>query len=438
MAVLSAVPRSWAAFDDTGFSARSLGLGSAMTAVTDDPVAMIFNPATAGTLRSVGLASNYARQFHIPAGAVDQSQVNAALGIPIRQEIINGGLGLTWIYTDQERYSIDRTIGFIYGTRGMYEFEDGSLEMGGTLKFLTRNFVSGGGATKGSFDLGLLARFREKYAVGLSLLNFNGPSYKSDRVPVTLKVGFSENVGSFTLAFDVSKRESSGFHAGSTSVGTGLEHWWATPRAGSFAARVGLNLGDQDKTLNWGMGWRILGGQLDYALIFPMTGRPRFGHALSALFRFGRSDPEGEYERLLRSELGRRKELSTALEAEEVRQWQLGDEIRLLREELETLRKDLSDKTTSESSTRRKLKEIEDRHQKAAEAHRKLKEEERRRAERTPETLFREDWTGYQRMKTAGASEAVLLDQVKRLLRQYKDSGVDLSEVHLELKRLLR
>ena len=50
----------------------------------------------------------------------------------------------------------------------------------------------------------------------------------------------------------------------------------------------------------------------------------------------------------------------------------------------------------------------------------------------------RASWAAYSRQKLSGAPDSVLIDQVKRLLQQYKDSGVDLSNANQELVRLLR
>jgi hypothetical protein len=431
-------PRAFAAFDESGFSARAIGLGNAMTAVYDDANATAYNPANLGQIKNLNLLTSYLRQFHIPAGETDREEINAALAVPIRQELLRAGLGFGYAYTTQTDYAIDRTIQASYGSRGFQEFENGSLDFGATVKFLTRNFATGGGATKGSMDIGLLYRYKERYAAAISLLNMNGPSYKSDRVPVTLKIGVSEMIGPSTIAVDLTKRESSIFHSGSTSLGLGAENWWATPKYGSFAGRTGLSLGDQHKSWNWGLGWRYQGGQIDYSMSVALAGRSEASHAVSMTIRFGVADPEQAYERLLKSELGLRKDLSQALEAAEVRQWQLSQELGSLRQQIDALRGALSSKTASERSVREKLQELEERHRKATESFQKASLEQKRLSERSKETMFREDWASYEKLKLTGASNTALLDRVKRLLREYKDSGVDLSAANQELQRLLR
>ena len=68
----------------------------------------------------------------------------------------------------------------------------------------------------------------------------------------------------------------------------------------------------------------------------------------------------------------------------------------------------------------------------------KMQAEQKRLSERTKESLFREDWSNYLKAKQGGAPDGVLSDQVKRILLDYKDSGLDLSEANQELLRLLR
>lgn len=431
----------FAAFEETGYSPRAIAMGSAFTAIFDDPYSVAYNPASIGQLRNVQLGTNYLRQFHLPAGEVDQDQVNLAMSVPIYQDLIKGGIGMSWSYTAKKNYSIDRQAALSYGTRGFQEFDSGTLDLGATLKIMSRNFAESGGATKPTMDLGTLYRFNEKYAVAVSVLNFTGPQFRgnvSDRVPATLKAGISETVRGFTSAFDISRRESSGFHPGSTSLAAGFENWWASAKWGSLALRTGLNLGDQDKTWNAGFGWRLFGAQLDYSFTVPLMGSIRAGHAVGFLFRFGQTNPEGEYERLLKEELGYRKELTRSLEASEIKQWKLAEELETLRVQIDALRAVILNRVDSEKEVKRKLEALQEKHRSAAETYKKMTEESERLRSKTKATLFQEDWAAYEKLKAGGASDGVLQDRVKKILKQYKETGVDLGGANQELLRLLR
>ncbi len=433
-----------AAFEDAPYSARAAALAGAMTAVSEDPVAGVYNPATLGSLRKVSTSLDYLRQFDIPAGKVDQDHLNIIAGVPVFQDIFNGSFLLDELYTKQNNVGIERATTILgYGTRSLYEYDGGAMDLGGNLKFLKKSYDAGGSdPTHAALDLGVVARFKDRYQFGASLINVGRPRFPSpageDRAPTTLRLGVTESVQGFLLTQDLDKREPSGGHPGTATLAGGLEHWWATARAGSFALRSGLSLGDRDKTYSWGIAWRLLGGQLDYAMTVPMQGATVFGHAVSLSFRFGEANPEGEYERVLSEEMKYRKDLTQALEASEVKLWRLGEELGRMRDEMEVLRSQLVEKTTSEADARQKLKSLEERHKQALDRYESLQAERKRLAERSQQSLFNEDWAAYQKLKLGGAPDAVLADQVKRMLRQYKDAGVDLSEANQELLRLLK
>ena len=441
MTLLAAPSR--AAFEPAVYSPRAAAMGAAMTAVTADPVSQLYNPGTLGMIDNNEATIGYLRQFHAPAGEVDQNVYSVLGAIPVRQEIINGTIGVGTIYNRQNGLALERTILMGYGTRALWSHGDRRLDAGASLKLLKKTLDAGGGAPlRAGLDVGLLYRWTESRALGFSLLNFNGPPVAAggyrDRAPAEVRLGVSENVRGFTLSLDAARREPSGHHPGSGELAGGFERWWATPRAGSYAARTGLSLGDREKAWSWGFGWRVLGAQLDYAMTVPMTGSTRLGHAVALVFRFGQSNPEAEYERVLATEIRYRKDLVEALEAGEVKQWKFAEELSRLREEMEALRQKLSVKTISEVDTRKRMKDLEERHRRAVETFERIKREAQQIKAKTQQQLFEEDWGAYQRLKLSGAPETVLVDQLKRLLRQYKDAGVDLSGANQELVRLLR
>lgn len=428
--LLLAAP-AFAGFGDTGYSARAAAMGSAFTAVSDDVSGMVFNPANSGQVREIQSQLSYLRQRHLPGGVIDQDFLALGAVFPVQQELIRGGVGLLWSYEKRPGVSTGRMAGLNYGTRGLFEFEEGGLELGSNLKFMSQS----GAGLKPAIDLGVLGRLRERTQWGVSVINANRPSLgMGDRAPAAIRAGVSEQVRGFTLALDVAKREPSSGLRGVVTIGSGIERWWPTERKGSFAARLGLLMSDPTRTFNWGLGWRIMGGQVDYAMTVPMRGALVTGHALTFLLRFGVSDPEREYERMLTQEVRYRKDLTQALEAGEVKQWKLAEELRTLRDEMEDLKERLADKTASESQAREKLRALERRRKEAAERLEALSSDRAK----TRSALLKEDWLAYQRLKLSGAPDSVLLEHVRRLLREHKDAGGDLSEANQELLRLLR
>ena len=437
--VLSLARTSFAAFEDAGFGPRDIAMGGAFTAVTDDPGVLAYNPASIGQASNLEAAMAYLRQFHIPSGESDRDSTRAAVVVPLRQEILNGAFGFDMRYDRRTSVGGDRAIGIMYGTRGLSEKPGGGVDFGGGFKLLSTSFESGGKTgTQLALDLGTLYRFSDRYSFGASLLNFGSPKFKGDRAPLTLKIGAAEQVRGMIFAVDLTKREPSQSGNGQHTMAIGFERWWAMARAGQYALRSGMSLGDGARTWNWGLGWRAQGARLDYSMTVPMTGIARFGHGLSLAVRFGRADPEGEYEKLLSQELRYRRHLGEALEASAVKQWKLAEELNGLRAQIGSLRDEVVLKSASEGDAKRRLKELEVRQQKAAETFVKMKADHEGDARRVRISLFQEDWRSYQKAKLGGAADSVLLDQVGRILREYRDAGVDLSEVSSELRRLQR
>ncbi len=439
-ALLAAAPAR-AAFDDSPFGARDAAMGGAFTAVHDEVGAIAYNPAALGHAPALEAAASYLRDFHAPAGDLDRDSTRAAVAVPIRQDILNGAFGFDVRYDRRSGVGKDRDIGVYYGTRGLLETENGDLDFGGGLKTLQTRLESGNTTkTKPALDFGALWRFGDKRSLGASLLNFGGAAFSApgyrDRAPLALKIGAAEAVHGSLLAVDGTVREGSSGLGRSVTFAAGFERWWPTARRGSFAARSGLSLGDLSRTWHWGAGWKLGGGRFDYAMTVPLSGKKQFGHALTVSIRFGRSDPEAEYERLLAGEMRERDKLGKSLEASAVRQQALSEEIGRLRDAIASLRSELAGKTASEEQARRRLQDVEARHKKAVDAFQRLEGEHARNAAKTRAELFGEEWAAYRKFKLEGAPDASLLERLRRLMVEYKDAGVDLSEASQELRRL--
>jgi len=436
---LSLPSSAFAAFEDSGFGPRDIAMGGAFAAVVDDPGVIAYNPASLGQASALDATMSYLRQFHIPSGESDRDSTRAAVVVPLRQELLNGALGFDVRYDRREEIGADRAIGVMYGTRGLKETEAGGVDFGGGVKLLSTSFDSGGKAgTLAALDLGALYRFKDRYALGASLLNFGSPKFKGDRAPLTLKLGAAEQVRGVILAADLTKREASMSGGGQHTMAMGFERWWATARAGQYALRSGMSLGEGTHTWNWGLGWRAQGARVDYSMTVPITGTLRLGHGLSLSVRFGGADPEGEYEKLLSQELRYRRQLGEALEASSLKQWKLAEELNRMRGEMATLANEVELKRASEVDAKRRLRELVTRQKKAAETFEKIKADREGAARALRVSLFQEDWRSYQKAKLGGAADSVLLDQVARILREHRDAGVDLSEASAELRRLQR
>ncbi len=417
-------------------------MGGAFTAVHDEVGAIAYNPAALGQAPELEAAASYLNGTHPPAGTIDRDTTRAAVALPVRQDIFNGAFGFDVRYDRRTNVAKDREIGIYYGTRGLKETEGGGLDFGAGFKTMQSSLEAGGETkTKAALDLGTLWRLSDRGAVGASLLNFGGAKFKgpgaySDRAPLALKIGGEESVHGSLLTVDGTVREGSSGQAHSETFAVGFERWWPTLRSGSFAGRTGFSIGTISNVWSWGLGWKLGGGRVDYSMGVPLTGVTRFTQGLTVAIRFGRSDPEAEYESLLQGEMRARQQLGRSLDASAVRQQALSEEIGRLRDEIAALRASLAQKTSSAEEARQKLKDLEIRHQKAVETFQRLQDEHAKNAAKTKAELYREEWAVYEKSKLGGAPDAALLERVQRMLVEYKDSGADLGEANQELRRL--
>lgn len=442
--------RGHASHEDYGGGARTGAMGEAGTASADDTLAVAFNPALAHQVSNIQVQTGLRRAHQYPGGSSDFQQLEAAAAAPLRAFPWRGGLAALYRETALRDIAVDRTAGLTYATHGWRETDDGVIDWGVTLKSISRSLLGSEGTnTKAAVDLGALYRIRESWSVAASALNVNGPRTDVravlDRAPFIARLGVAHSSRGFTAALDAARREPTPGGRAVFSLGSGIERWVHTGRIGAVALRSGLNLGDQFRSWTLGAGWRALGAQLDYALQVPVASGRVAGHSVSLVIRFGAWDPDKEFERLLGSEIRYRQELARALDSAEVKQWKLAEEMRRLRRELEDLQVELNTRTSGEADAQRKAREaqekvrrLQDRLEEDRQALEQLEKERKAISERPKAAGFVEDWASYQRLKREGSSDAVLLDDLKRLLRHYKGSGADLSEANEELNRLLR
>ncbi|TBR17259.1 hypothetical protein EPO15_17290 [bacterium] len=450
LAALLAAPAA-ASTEDVAFGARGTALADAVTADSEGLSSLTVNPAAVGQLRRIQIEATHRRLFQGQGGPTDLDGMGLAAAFPVDTSVLRGAFGLAWNYDVAGPVATDRSVALTYGSRSWRELGPGTLDAGLTFKTIGRSGrVQGGSTAKAGVDLGLLYRWRDN-AAGLSLINLNGPATDvgpvSDHAPVTLKLGVSRSVRRFAVLADLAQREPTPSRGASTSLSGGLEYSFAAFKAGLFTARGGLTLGSRGKTLSVGGGWRVLGASLDYALRAPLAHGSRWSNVVSLSYRFGAWDPEAEYEKLLTTEMSYRRDLSQALEASEVKQWKLAEDLRLLREELTDLRRDLDAKSAeageAQERARRaeqaiRLKDLEEKRRRAEAELKRLQADREKLKEADVAGRFADEWRRYQELKLQGVPSAVLIERLKNVLSEFKGRGVDLSEANAELQRLQR
>ncbi|MBI5242637.1 MAG: hypothetical protein HY922_03005 [Elusimicrobia bacterium] len=442
---------AWASHEGIGFGARSIGMADAVTAVADELDSTAMNPAAAGQLQRSDVHAGIRRIFNTSAGATDINGFTLGAGLPMREPPLEGAFAFLLTHDKVAGLSLDRSLSAVYARRNWREIGAATLDAGLALKMLSRSGrAAGGGIARAAVDLGALLRLSDDRAVGLSLLNVNGPRMDlpslPDRAPVIGKLGYAQQLKRFKFAMDLTQREPSAGCSGGASGAMGTEYGWSTASFGAFAARTGLTLGGVAHNWSLGGGWRRLGARLDYALRIPLTNGSRWSHAVSLSWLFGAWNPESEYEKVLKSEMSYRRDLARALEAAEIKQWKLAEELKALREQMEGLRRELvaeeanrgqAEVRLQDTERRLKLKDLEDRRRQAQERLKQMQDEQERMRKMNHDLRFAEDWRAYQDLKLQGASELVLIGRLKQMLAEYKGTGVDLGEASRELQRLL-
>jgi len=437
---------------DTGFGARAMGLADAGSADAGSLGTMTLNPAAFGHLRRWQTEFHVRKLFHVPAGHVDLSGLALGLGMPVSGDRLQGAFGLHYAHDSNAQVGLDRTLGLSYGTRSWREIGAGLFDIGMTLKLISRSGKDyPGSIARAAVDIGGLFRWDDDKSVGLSVLNLTRPKTGlpgyDDRAPVMLKLGYAQRFSRFAFVTDLTQREPSAEFGATTTAGMGLEYSWATIRHGMFTARSGLSLGGDARSWTAGAGWKVLGARIDYALRVPLSGASKWSHGFSLSYLFGAWDTEAEYERLLRKEMSYRRDLTRALESAEIKQWKLAEDLRLMRDELSDLRREVAIKAAEtgeakddlkQAETELRIKKLEEKRREAQKRLEAMREEQRRIREADKLGRFREDWRAYEDLKIQGVSEVVLIDRLKAMLRQYQDMGVDLGEANRELQRLLR
>ena len=449
---LAAVPAVRASNDDVSFDARGIAMGGAGMADPGGFSGLTLNPAALGGVRRPIAGMGIRRLFHTPSGPADLSGMDIGAAFPIDEAAVKGALGFSWTHDVNEPISLDRTTALTYATRSWREIGAGIFDVGVTLKSIRRDGRAFGGETsKATVDIGSLFRWGEDQSIGFSMLNLTRPRTSlgtlSDRAPFIAKLGYARRIRRFTVVGDLSKREPSANHRGTASASGGLEYSWATAKQGLFTARSGMNLGSTSRSWSAGLGWSALGAQVDYAVRVPLSNGSRWSHGFSLSYRFGQWDPEAEYERLLSSELSYRRDLTRALEAAEVKQWKLAEDLRAMREEISDLRLGIADREAEAGLAKEKmrsaeralrLKQLEDRRREAEKRLEEMRADQERMRLANKQGLFDADWKTFSDMKLQGVSEITLIDYLKKMLRTYKGTGVDLGQANRELQRLNR
>ncbi len=310
-----------AAFKDSGWGTRSVGMGGAFTAVSDDASAPLWNAAGIAQLEQYEANFMYARLFtglDLYAGGekVDLGLNYGAFVFPSNKI---GNFGVSWAnFVTTELYEED-TFTLSYAKR-INDFAPRLIPavfLGVNLKYLNHSYtldertrhdpVFVDGRSKGNFtgDVGVLIKAngeKEKgLCIGLMAKNISEPDVGlkvEDKVPFEGRFGLAYRMGDYNFlnilsmenvisSVDVSYRDED------LNVYLGWESW--------FVHRTwGFRIGGNDREVTSGFSFNNetmgkFGLQFDYAFIWPLELEDTSGsHRVSLTVRFGESAQETE------------------------------------------------------------------------------------------------------------------------------------------------
>ncbi len=434
-----------AAFENTGLGARLSGMGSAATAL-EDVNGSLLNPALAGSVRKFDSGAHFESGTRSCLGPLDfySYALNAALPGMVRGKF--GTMSVAGRYRTMEESGLaEKTLSLGGATWQLLRSARGSFDLGANVKFMQLDSDYAADSKMGlGLDMGALWRVDSRRSFGLSLLNVNSPSFKEgvldEKAPFAVRLGVAEKAEDYTLALDAVRRSVAG-DQGKYGFNCGVEQVWRTERRGIFTSRMGLSLGDRSSRFSLGIGHRHLASEVSYAILIPLTGKIKAGHAVSVNIRFGDKDLESEYETLIKREIKYRKDLVQALDESSRREGVLRDELSGLKEEIDALTvslKAVREQRAEASQAREKLEAIVVRQRRAEAELKSLEEARRLDRKRQLEIDFSRDWQAYLKMKAGGAPASVLKGSLQRLLGQYQGAGIDISPATLELRQLVK
>ena len=433
-----------AAFEDIPAGAREAGFGG-QSAALEDPLSFFSNPALPGSIRKFETGAFFLASKRTTQGPADFNASGAWLTLPRTGVGKPATFSIAGLYRGDAGIFTQKTLLLGWSTLNKVRNDSGMVDFGANFKIMQAADKAGESAAGVALDLGTVFKPDDRHAVGFSILNLNNPSFNvgtlKDKAPLVIRLGVTERREDYTMALDLAKRTASAGQNGNVSLTPGVEHVWRTERAGLLFSRAGLNLAERATALSAGFGWKHLASEFSYAISVPLTGAVVPAHSLTLALRFGDRDVTSEYERLIRQEIKYRKDLVEALDESAERENLLKEELASMKGEIDSLNsrlKDTQEQKASAASEKERLAAV-IRRQAAAEAELKAMAE-RNKVDKLSQLKynFSVDWQAYLKLKGGGAPDEVLKGSLQRLVSQYQDSGVDMSQATVELQQLVK
>jgi len=301
-----------AAFFDTGWSVRAVGLGGAYCAIAEGPDAPSYN--VAGIAQSLGPEGQFA--YIKPFVGLDKVDLGFSYASCIVPTGKIGALGLSWeSFASPDLYREDAgLLSFASRLNSFFPLLIPEVSFGAGLKYLSHAFVPDeytlhddlfrAGRSKGAFscDLGLLIRQdcqrKDGLSFGIAARNIIpadvGLSSK-DIAPIQYRTGVAYNFGELLLleqyiiedakiSLDFSRRGNDWHRWDDWNVHLGWEHWFASR---TFGMRAGANMREAAIGIACNVSrLKPFDFGLDYTFVYPFQIQGTYGtHRVSVFIK---------------------------------------------------------------------------------------------------------------------------------------------------------
>lgn len=424
------------AFFADGFYDVRLSAMAGSCAAQDMFFSFTCNPATGGSVRETTTGISYIASNFSPSG-YGSDNVSFAISAPSRINVYNTTYSMGYISSSYGLYDA-KSMYLSAATWRLKDYGKETLDGGISIKSLSLDGPSG--SDKGiAADLGAILRI-EDLNIGFSAINFKTANFSknSARAAKVIKFGAARIKEDYLISADLTKRD---YPDNNYTLSGAVKRLFRTYEGGTFSVSAGLGAGDNKSFLSLGAGYEKMAYSFSYVLIAPLNGAFSLANGLSFVFRFGSSQEESEYQRLIAREMKFRRDLMLSLDRSEQDRLKLLRDLEENRKEIKRLYeiiKDEKGKISKLEETKNRLDELIRRHNQSKEELRILQEKRSQERIKQIEENYTFDWKNYIKMKSSGASSTALKGYLQKLINQYQNQGIDISDAVLELQRLNR
>ncbi len=429
------------------YASRSSGVCGTYVASGDDIESIFYNPAGLYNIKTSEIFTSYTTLYPKLTDGSKLSEVYLAAGLPYKGYVPAFGYFLLGgeFYKDEtyafslsgiyKKIVFGLTAKILRKSIGTDDYSFNSVDETGKAKRGITDHLTGKSKTLFSLDAGILYNISENYKIGLSIKDINQPDMSFENSGDTKKmkstIGFAMNTTLINLSADFSAQEYSN-NILDYVFSFGAERHFDFGEYGATAIRCGMTFGSRElRRFAVGFGHSLKWFGFNYSYIFPLVGIKNSGdiQRISLNMRFGKP-PESK----------KLKELSEKLFTEKSQNEKLLKEVERLENEKDRLKKELESLLASE------------------------KEKEEPKAERSPaveyippreisvekkapristaksdidnrKIEFDTSMRYYYQLKDRGISEREKKDILRRIIRKYENTGVDISEAKTELAK---